>query len=425
MDIFDVGIIGGGASGLAAAVCAAREGASVLVLQRMDKAGKKILATGSGRCNLANRRLSEGARAIGGAYHCTQEEFPGQVLGETDLDDVLVFFASLGIRTTARDGYLYPASMQASSVRDALEWAVRESGRAEIMTNTAISAVHKPGRGRECFEIAGQNGAVYYVKRLILAAGGMSSPKLGSDGSGYKLAKALGHRLQTPLPALCPLICGEKYFRKMAGVRLRGRISIRTQSGIRASDEGELQLTAYGISGIPAFQVSRHVSCALARGQKVQAVLDFFPDRKKSWLEAALKEESRHHPSFSMEMILHGMMNSKTADTLCGLCGRRKKTAGEWTQDEISTLTGLLKGLKSTVTGTMGFEHSQVTAGGVDTLDVDPDSLASRIVPGLFLSGEILDVDGLCGGYNLYWAWVTGCRAGTAAARSVSGKTEE
>lgn len=434
MTIYDVGIIGGGASGMAAAICSARAGARVLVLERMERTGKKILATGNGRCNLGNRRLSQSKGAAEQVYRSRQEGFAKQVLDRFSPEDVSDFFSSIGIQVVSRDGYLYPASMQASAVRDALEWAALETGRVDIRTGVCVLQAEKNGEtgaaagwissGQSMFVLSGDDSSRYYCRRLILAAGGMSSPKLGSDGSGFRLCKAFGHNMITPVPALCALRCEGAFFKEIAGVRARGRISLIQDGKVAASDEGELQFTSYGVSGIPVFQISRYASYALKKSGSVMVSADLFPDRKKGWIRTYLMEQAASHPAYTMEMILHGVMNSKLADALCKMAGCRECAAEKWEAGRIEDLCSLLKGLRASVTGTQGFDNSQVTAGGADTREVDPYTLSSRLVPGLYLSGEILDVDGICGGYNLCWAFAGGCLAGKSAAQSLQSQGE-
>ena len=241
--IYDVCIIGGGASGLAAAIAAGREGASVLVIERMDKTGKKILATGNGKCNLTNQAIRRGCISSG-VYRSGQEVFPLHVLENFDAGDTLAFFESMGLYTKARDGYVYPMSEQAASVRDILCWELAEQ-KVDVVTGQEVKKIRVGGKGlsKGGFTVYSVDN-VYQCRKLIMACGGASASKLGSNGSGYRLAECLGHHVSAPVPALCALHCKEKYFKELAGIRLQGRGRLLTGGKRGAGDSGENQMTA-------------------------------------------------------------------------------------------------------------------------------------------------------------------------------------
>lgn len=424
--IWDVCVVGGGASGMSAAITAARDGASVLVLERMDRTGRKILATGNGRCNLTNNRILAGSEAVKIGYHCGSPEFPMTTLASFDSKDAVTFFGSLGIFTASEGEYVYPASFQAKTVRDALERCLLELPGTMILTETKIVRIvpeHKKSRGRQNgdagFRVMADDGREFLCRRLILAAGGKSQPKLGSDGSGYTLCRQLGHRILPPEPALCALHAREAYFRRLAGIRAHARVTLFVDGHRIASDIGQIQLTSYGISGIPVFQISGYASHALARKQEVLVRIDFLPEQKRGNLTDFIVTNAAHHPSFTMAQVLEGMLNSTlaaffTKEAAGG--GRKDRAAALWSKDELRRLSSLIHGLPVHITKTNGFDASQVTSGGADVREVDPKTMESRILPGLYITGELLDVDGICGGYNLTWAWATGCLAGEHAA---------
>lgn len=419
--IYDVCVIGGGASGLAAAVSAGREGASVLVLERMDKTGKKIQATGNGKCNLTNAAIVRW-HIPAGAYRCRQRNFPVQVLNAFDCGDTLSFFESMGLYTRNRENYIYPLSEQASAVGDALKWGLAEN-KTDVMTGEEVCSVQIIKDVRQGRFLIKTDKAVYRSRKLILATGGKSAEKLGSNGSGYELCRQLGHRILPVVPALCALCCREKYFKELAGIRLQGRIQLLIDGKVAAEDRGELQLTAYGISGIPVFQVSRYGAYGLLDRRDVRAVLDLMPDLDQEILMARLLYQTKAHPEWTMGMILSGMMNRKLALCLLKLCGSDSSfTCRQAGKRLLSALVSRIKHMEVHITGTNGFEQSQVTAGGVDTREIDAYNMSSKIVRGLYITGELLDVDGICGGYNLQWAWATGVLAGMDAGRSYNDK---
>lgn len=416
--IYDVCIIGGGASGLAAAIAAGREGASVLVIERMDKTGKKILATGNGKCNLTNQAIRRGCISSG-VYRSGQEVFPLHVLENFDAGDTLAFFESMGLYTKARDGYVYPMSEQAASVRDILCWELAEQ-KADVVTGQEVKKIRVGGKGlsKGGFTVYSVDN-VYQCRKLIMACGGASASKLGSNGSGYRLAECLGHHVSAPVSALCALHCKEKYFKELAGIRLQGRVRLLTDGKVAAEDSGEIQLTAYGISGIPVFQVSRYAAKALQMKKPVTAVLDLLPAVSDKGLRARLMWQMHASPKWTMRMVLSGMMNSKLAACLLKCAGIDGGQSCCKVDDRaLERLIVLVKHHEVHITATNGFEQSQATAGGVDTREIDEKNMASKIVRGLYFTGELLDVDGICGGYNLQWAWATGILAGSDAGRS-------
>ena len=252
--------------------------------------------------------------------------------------------------------------------------------------------------------------------RVILCAGSKAAPTTGSDGSGYDLAKKLGHRILPVLPALTALKCEEKFFKSIAGVRANGSVSIWSGGECIAKDTGEIQLTDYGISGIPVFQVSRYASKLLYEKKETDAVLDFMPDFTKEQTNAFLRARAKTRPDKSAEMFLIGLFHKKLCDLWIRLSEiPRQRKAEELNSDEIARLTDLIKEFRVRVRETNPYDKAQVCCGGVDTREVNPETLESVYVPGVYFAGEILDVDGMCGGYNLQWAWASGYVAGRAA----------
>lgn len=402
----NVVIAGAGASGMMAAVSAAAEGAHVILLEHKDRIGKKILSTGNGRCNFTNICQEPIC------YHSDNPGFPWKIIEKFGAQDVISFFLQMGIYSKNRNGYLYPNSDQASAVLDAFRMEL-DRLQVEIRTGTECREIRP---GRKGFTVITDQGNIR-ADRVILAAGSKAAPSTGSDGSGYDLVKKLGHRILPVLPALVQIRCGEDFFKSLAGVRANGSVSIWSGDRCIARDTGELQLTNYGISGIPVFQVSRYASRLLYKKKDVYAVLDFMPDFTQEQMTAFLRARAKTRPEKTAGMFLIGLFHRKLSDLWIKLAGiSREKRAGDLTDEEIIRLVRQIKSMKVTVSGTNSFEQAQVCCGGVDTAEVDPDTLESLYIPGLYFAGEILDVDGMCGGYNLTFAWASGYIAGKSAA---------
>ena len=400
-----VAVIGGGAYGMMAAVTAASEGARVILLEHKDRIGKKILSTGNGRCNFTNIHQEPIC------YHSEDPLFPWEVVEKFNAQAVISFFLQLGVYSKNRNGYIYPNSDQASAVLDAFRMEL-DRLKVEIRTGVECREIRP---GKKGFTVLTDQGPVR-ADRVILCAGSKAAPTTGSDGSGYNLAKKLGHRIIPVLPALTALKCEEKFFKSIAGVRANGSVSIWSGGECIAKDTGEIQLTDYGISGIPVFQVSRYASKLLYEKKETDAVLDFMPDFTKEQTNAFLRARAKTRPDKSAEMFLIGLFHKKLCDLWIRLSEiPRQRKAGELTEDEIARLTGLIKEFRVRVRETNPYDKAQVCCGGVDTREVNPETLESVYVPGVYFAGEILDVDGMCGGYNLTFAWASGYVAGKAA----------
>ena len=405
-----VGIVGAGASGLAAAIAAARAGAQVTVIEHMDKAGKKILSTGSGRCNLSNRKMDASC------FRCGKDGFPMKVLGGFGLEETLGFFEGLGILIKDRNGYLYPYSDQASSVRDVLLQEA-ERRRVQIHLSCHISRIEEDAKGG--FLLHTDQGRLK-EDALILAAGSKAAPATGSDGSGYELAKGLGHSVIKPLPALVQLRCQGTMYRQMAGVRTDAAVRLFADGKLMAEDRGELQLVDYGLSGIPIFQVSRFAARALDQRKRVTVRVDFMPAWEEREAFGLLKRRASLLGYKPAGEFFTGMLNPKISQVLLKLAGISPSVkAGELTGKQLGRLLEQLKSYEAIVMSVNPFANAQVCCGGVDTRQVDPQTMESRIKKGLYFAGDILDVDGICGGYNLQFAWSSGVIAGRSAARNL------
>lgn len=404
-------VIGGGASGMMAAIHAARAGAKVTILEHTDRVGKKILSTGNGKCNMTNLYQSEEC------YRSRNRQFPFRVIERYPVKDTLEFFEGLGILVKNKNGYIYPNSEQASSVLDVLRMEV-ERLRIQVICGCEVSEIRvENGRG---FAVKTSCG-VFDGERLILATGSKAAPGTGSDGSGYELARSLGHTVITPLPALVQLRCQEKHYKQLAGIRTEARLTLYVDGKETDVQTGELQLTDYGISGIPTFQLSRYASIALYEAlfekRKVTVRIDFLPQQTVEETKTYLESRRRRMGEKTAEEWMTGLLNKKLSGVLLKLSGI---SLGERMADvdnrRWSALLKQIKEYETVVTASNPYENAQICCGGVDTREVWPDTLESRLVPGLYLVGELLDVDGICGGYNLQWAWSSGALAGMDAA---------
>lgn len=397
---YDVIIAGGGASGMMAAITAASNGNQVLLLERMDKLGKKILATGNGRCNLSNRHMDEKSYR-GGLPH-----FPYHMLEEFGLPELIEFFESLGMLVKELNGYYYPASMQASTVVDTLVLKI-QSLPIDVCTGFEVKRAEKI---KDSFRVYG-NEKVFEGKNLILAAGGCAQEKLGSNGSGYQLAKSFHHSITDTFPALVALEGKGKYFSWISGVRNVCGLKVYANEEIIAEETGEVQFTKYGISGIPVFQISRFAIDALRRKKKVKVVLNLMPEQMT--LPETAAEFLKNCDYKNIEEFFQGFLNKKL---VYGILKRfhilPEKSVKNMTKQEFSQIISMIQAFEVEIAGYKGYDMAQVTAGGVSTKEIIQGTLESKLLKGLYIVGELLDVDGTCGGYNLQWAFTSGYIAG-------------
>ena len=401
-----VGIVGAGASGLMAAITAAKNGADVCIYENKDKAGKKILATGNGRCNFTNTCQDPSF------YRSENKEFPVNVLKKFDYKAVLDFFYDLGICTNDRNGYIYPKSDQAAAVLEVLLMEAKRVG-VKIITDCKIAEIRK--RKKE-FKLINENGDVFRADKVILCAGSKASPVTGSDGSGYALAKSLGHSLIPVLPSLVQLRCKEKFYKKVSGVRVNGKVTLYVDNKEVASDTGEIQLTNYGISGIPVFQVSRYASIGLYKKKEVKAVINFMPDVSKDELNKFICDRISKRPEKTLDEFFTGIFNKKLSQLFVSILNLKENTkVSALKENDINRMDKLISSFTTVVTETNSFEQAQVCCGGINTKEIDNNTLESLYVKDLYFAGEIMDVDGICGGYNLQWAWSSGYTAGISA----------
>lgn len=408
----DLIIVGGGASGLIAAITAKDFGIDVAIVEGTDRIGKKILTTGNGRCNISNNCITPPFIN----YHSSNPNFPFTALDKLSLEDTKNFFLSLGLPIIALPtGKLYPQSLQASSVVDILKMAI-EDRNIPLYTNCKIKDIHK---GKN-FKLSTTNEEykLFTANKVVLACGGKTAPKTGSDGSGYNLAKSFGHSITPLVPGIVQLKLDYPSLKALSGVKFDGYATLLVDNEIVKKDFGEILFTDYGISGPPILQISALASQSIFNKKKTEVVVDLLPNYSKEDLEDFLE---CHFVLLSHRPIINaliGVIHKKIIPILLKECGitNLQMPCYELSWKEKMKLVSTLKAWKFTCTGTNDFNQAQVTVGGVNTKDIHYDTLESKLVPNLYFCGEILDVHGDCGGFNLQWAWSSGYTVATSIA---------
>ena len=469
---YDVIIIGAGASGIMAAITAARQNKSVLLIDKENKLGKKIYATGNGKCNFTNAYMKK-------ECFFGNEELSNNIFGVFSGKNVIDFFNKIGVLSYEKNGYYYPNSNQASSIVTALELELMRCG-VTICLNSSVLEIKAIKDVRPCDSISeyiikgytienvadvssagleknkkiskdnkhnkssnskrnsnkSNNNAVtqkrmfsYECKSLIFATGLLASPKLGSDGSSFELIKKLGHTFTSILPVLCGFYCKGNAFKKMAGVRVKGQISILDNGKVLNKNTGEIQITDYGISGIPVFQVSHSISELLLSKKTVMGEIDFLTDISAENLKQCLKNNALILPDKKeFKYILNGILPDKMWNELFNYAKmdssftkkgiiKRNMSLEKTINDMINKLVDSIKHYQVIIEKSRGYEFAQACSGGINSNEIDANTLESALYNNLFFAGELLDVDGICGGYNLQWAWTSGYIAGLNAAK--------
>ncbi len=368
---------------MAAAISAARQGAkAVRLLEKNSILGRKLLATGNGRCNLTNT-------------NCRESEA------------TLRFFAEFGLLTRSEaEGRVYPYSEQAAAVQEALINELRNL-KVEVVSNVEVQAIEKANPGFHI--ISGKNR--YYSETVILTTGGKAGPQYGSTGDGYRFAKALGHHVVRPKPSLVQMVSDRTFFKEIKGVRAKGQVELLRGVEVVDREAGEIQFTEDGLSGICIFNLSKEY----ALGDIIS--IDLFPDYSEETLEDMFINRKLTLHSRRLAEFFDGMLNKKLIPVLLAELSLdiNRKAAG-LSRENITNMVSLMKNWKIPITGTKGWKDAQVTAGGVDLAEIDLNTMGSVLVPNLYFAGEVLNVDEKCGGYNLQWAWSSGIIAGKSAA---------
>ena len=399
-----IGIIGAGASGMAAALAAAENpNVNVILMERQARVGRKLQATGNGRCNLSNMNAGQGG------YHGSSPEFVGSAISAFAPQATLNWFAGLGLYTvTEESGKVYPYSDQANSVVDVLRLNLN---KPNITLKLGFDA-EKVQKTDTSFRVTSAEETVTCDK-LIIACGGLAGSKLGGTMAGYKLLAKFGHKSTRLRPSLVQIKADWSGCAALKGVRANCHIKILKDGNLFAESTGELQLTEMGISGPVVFEISRDVCYG---GGDWSAWIDFLPNWPTEKLSAELQK--RRQTDLPMEELLTGVLHNRLGRVLTKTAGvRSKNLAKELSNTEADAVCEAVKNLEIPLTEPLGMDSAQVTAGGVLTDQFDENTMESRLVPGLYACGEVLDIDGDCGGYNLQWAWSSGRCAGLHAGK--------
>ena len=453
-----VAVIGGGAAGMMAAIEAARAGAIVTLIEKNPQLGKKLAMTGNGRCNYTNLDMSD---RIGGKFRGFHPEFAAPALDALPPEAVLDWFRAIGVEPRFRGSYVYPNSDQASAVVDALREELHRLS-VKVHYNAEVKNIQRIEKDAGYFMIQCTDATVK-ADRVILAAGSKAAPKTGSNGDGYFIARKLGHTIVPYVPALCGIRCAGDAFRALAGIRTEAALELSVDGCCVDREAGELQLVDYGISGIPVFQLSRYAAYALQEGKKAAVYINFLPgfteagaavrNSKRAYSDSGIstievsaaknaqnaraevsccaakaedpkdlavqlyRQRQERLAGRKMESFFTGLLHQKLGQLLLRMASVRPELpVAELSEKQLRSLASLSVRFKAECVEMNGFLQAQVVAGGVDTTEVDPGTMASRLVPGLYFAGEVLDIDGICGGYNLQWAWASGFVAGRHAA---------
>lgn len=410
---FDVAVIGGGASGTVAALEAKKYTNSVCIIEGTDRICKKLLLTGDGRCNLTNEDLSLEH------YYSDSPTTVKKVLSIFGNIDTVNYFYKLGLLTkSSNGGRIFPVMMQAFSVVDVLRFSLVENG---VLIKTGFKVAKMAKNKGNIFSIESTKGEKMLSSRVILATGGLSYPFTGSDGSGMKIVEKLGHSIIKPLPSLVQLKFDLPYLKAISGVRVIARVSVFEEEKFIAEKTDEVLFTKYGASGPAVIGISRFASLSLSKGRRVKIVFNFLPQYTEDQIAKIVSDFSKINNERPVELLISGIIHKKLAYAILKLSGIEYTNIGakELKKSEIERIVKNLTHLEIEIMGTLPISEAQVTAGGIPLAEVKPDTLESVIVKGLYFAGEVLNVDGDSGGYNLQWAWSSGYVAGKSAGESL------
>ena len=397
-------IIGAGAAGLVAAITAAKAGHTVQLLEQNSKVGKKILVSGNGKCNISNRYIAVNR------FHSKNPAFIEKRLSGYDFTVVKDFFTTIGLELIeGQEGKVFPMSLQAASVVELLEYEAKRAG-VKIYCDCKVSRIKKEDGDFILETTLGEKRS----QILLITSGSPAAPQLGGNDFGYIFATTMGHTLVPRHPSLVQLCSEESWVKTCAGVKLAGVAKLYANGEYITEKEGDLLFTNYGISGLAILDLSREVSTRLAAFDYCELSLDFIPTYSKEQLTNLLLRRIQKESEKPIELWLQGVINKKLIKIILERSKCKSRVEGTLNRKEVNKLVHSIKNLKLSINDTKGFQGAEVATGGVNTAEVDPHTMASKIVPGLYFAGEILDVDGDRGGFNFHFAWVSGIRAGKA-----------
>lgn len=401
----DILIIGGGASGLFASLVLKDNGKNVVVVEGQNRIGKKLLTTGNGRCNITNRRIKPPYTM----YHSENPEIITKVLNQFGVDDTINLFNYYGLPIIELEkGKMYPMSLQASSVVDIFLLNLEERG-IPVYLNSKVIDIQKQ-QHYFLIETNNEENRYFKCKKVLVACGGKTAPNTGSDGSLYTVLERLGHRFIPTLPTIVQLKLDYEHLKSISGVRFDCLASIYVNGVLMRQEFDEVLFTDYGISGPAIFLLSREASVSSNRNLPVTIELDLFSEFSDKELENFLINRFAVMTERTISNSLIGMVNKKLIPALLKDSGITDlhKSCDKLTHKELKNLVKTMKHWRFKCTGTLGFNNAQAMIGGIDTKDINPDTLESKLVKGLYFAGEVIDVDGDCGGMNLQWAWSSG-----------------
>jgi len=430
---FNVAIIGAGPAGIMAAIAAAEKGAGVVLIEKNEAVGRKILATGNGRCNLTNSNIDISR------YHGSDLSFVSKVLGSFDQNETIKYFESIGVITKEEAlGRIFPRTNQAISVVDALtarlkalDVTIKTGFTVKSITNPSLSSPASQikydkltgdldsrlrGNDSDFWNITDGNTNIFTADKIILTTGGKAAHQFGSSGDGLFWAKNLGHTVIPIHAALVPLETEEEWVKELMGIKLNTQASLSSNGKLLRSRTGDVIFTHFGISGPAAMGLAREVDPLLTAGQKVSLSLDITPELTSEKLEITLINLTSLDGKKMIKSILSGLVPKNLVPRILMLASINSEIkAAELSKSQRLAIIETIKSFPLTVSKVRPLKEAQVTAGGVSTTEVG-ETLESKIVPNLYFAGEILDVDGDSGGFNLQWAWSSGKLAGQSAA---------
>ncbi|WP_352419408.1 NAD(P)/FAD-dependent oxidoreductase [Proteiniborus sp.] len=402
-------IVGGGASGILAAISARKQGADVTILERNPRIGKKILATGNGRCNFTN------VNADISYYHGSNPKFAYSALSNFNVNETINFFSKIGIAPKIEEfGKVFPMSDQASSFLDVFLYELNEIG-VNVICNAYVKNI-KSNKGK--FNIILEDGSTFQGDKVIIATGGKAMPSTGSDGNGFDLVKKLGHTIIDIFPGLVQLKLDGTFFKQIEGVKFVGTAEVLYKDKSLAKDRGDILFGNYGVSGPPIFQISRKAGELLHDNKEPILKITIMDTMSKEELKKLLVSRFENNPMKTVEFSMVGLVNKRLIPVLLKEAEIHdlKCPVANLTKKELEKILNILTDWRFKIKGTKSWPSAQVTAGGVDTKEIDQNTMESKIVKGLYFAGEIIDIDGQCGGFNLQWAWSSGFIAGRNAA---------
>ena len=422
---WDLIIIGAGASGMTAAIAfqkirllSGKEKGTVLILEKNERVGKKVLATGNGRCNLSNKDMSLLH------FHSHETDFPGEVLSNVTPMACLSFLSEIGIVTTSEGDKLFPMSKTSASVVDAFRYALDELD-VDITYNASVTDIDK----KDLFTVTCEDGTSFSSKLLIIACGGACASYSGTTGDGYKWLSKLGHKVFAPKPSIVQLLTENTVTKALSGLRLDCELTLSADGSVVAEQFGEVLFTDYGLSGPAVLQVSGEVSRRMRKDRltvPVKASLRLFDEQTLSAIEEELNERRVTFAVRPIEQFLLSILPQKIGVMLLKTALERPLSlpVTTLTDGDIKKILSTMRSWNFQVLGTRSLEQAQTTIGGADCAEFSEETLESELVSGLFACGEVLDVDGDCGGYNLTWAFASGILAGRSAAMILPDETE-